>query len=170
MFNIRLKYNQWKAPSVVQTYIQKHALQAPAKLQVHFTNGTSKWFSSKRKRIMSWNESTGSKLHEYPSSTDTAVQNEKLAKNTIVHCWKGDCSLIKEAIENGYDIVNTYHEYIYLDYDYKKIPLEKAYHFNPVPEKVDSRTAYSDIRCQLPNVERIHPDSSKIQTKPCFLE
>lgn len=146
-----VKYNQWKESSEVQAYMQKHGLQTPAELQVHFTNGISNWLSSQGKRMMGWNEITGSKLHEYQSSTDTAVQNEKLAKNAIVHCWKGDYSLIKEAIENGYDIVNAYHEYTYLDYDYKKIPLEKAYHFNPVPEGLteEQRAHVLGVSCQM---------------------
>lgn len=146
-----VKYNQWKESPVVQAYMQKHALETPAELQVHFTNGISNWLSDKGKRMMGWNEITGSKLHEYQSSTDTTVQNEKLAKNAIVHCWKGDYSLIKEAIENGYDIVNAYHEYTYLDYDYKKIPLEKAYHFHPVPEGLtsDQRNHVLGISCQM---------------------
>lgn len=146
-----VKYNQWKTSPLVQAYMQKHSLQTPAELQVHFTNGISNWLSDKGKRMMGWNEITGSKLHEYQSSTDTSVQNEKLAKNAIVHCWKGDYSLIKEAIENGYDIVNAYHEYTYLDYDYKKIPLEKAYHFHPVPEGLtsDQRNHVLGISCQM---------------------
>lgn len=146
-----VKYNHWKASPVVQDYMQKHALQTPAELQVHFTNDISNWLSSKGKRMMGWNEITGNKLHEYQSSTDTAVQNETLAKNAIVHCWKGNYSLVKEAIEKGYDIVNAYHEYTYLDYSYKKIPLEKAYHFNPVPEGLTSeqRSHVLGISCQM---------------------
>lgn len=146
-----VKYNQWKASPVVQTYMKKYGLQTPAELQVYFTNSISNWLSSKGKRMMGWNEITGRKLHGYQSSTDTAVQNEKLAKNAIVHCWKGDYSLIKEAIENGYDIVNAYHEYTYLDYDYEKIPLEKAYRFNPVPEGItaEQRKHVLGISCQM---------------------
>lgn len=146
-----VKYNHWKESSVIQAYMQKYALQTPAELQVHFTNGISNWLSSKGKRMMGWNEITGNKLHEYQSSTDTAVQNEKLAKNAIVHCWKGDYSLIKETIEKGYDIVNAYHEYTYLDYSYEKIPLKKAYQFNPIPEGLTSeqRNHVLGISCQM---------------------
>ena len=82
---------------------------------------------------MGWNEITGDKLHECQSETDTKGK-QKLAPGTIVHCWKGDPKLIKEAIEKGYDVVNSYHSYTYLDYTYEAIPLEKAYNFNPVPE------------------------------------
>ena len=58
---------------------------------------------------------------------------------------------MREAIENGYDIVNAYHEYTYLDYDYKKIPLEKAYYFNPVPEGLtaEQRTQILGVSCQM---------------------
>lgn len=146
-----VKYNQWKESAVVQAYMQHHKLQTPAELQVHFTNSISNWLSSKGRRMMGWNEITGSKLHDYQSATDTEIQSEKLAKNAIVHCWKGDYSLVKEAIEKGYDIVNAYHEYTYLDYDYETIPLEKAYGFNPVPEGIipEQRSHILGISCQM---------------------
>lgn len=81
---------------------------------------------------MGWNEITGAKLHEYQSKTDTGM-DQKLAQGTIVHFWKGDPELINQTIESGYEIVNSYHVYTYLDYDYNSIPLKKAYSFDPVP-------------------------------------
>lgn len=38
------------------------------------------------------------------------------------------------TVKKGYDIVNSYQEYTYLDYDYMSIPLSKAYSFNPFPK------------------------------------
>ena len=146
-----VKYNQWKESPAVREYMRKHSLKTPAELQVHFTNGISNWLSSKGKRMMGWNEITGSKLHDYQSATDTEVMNEQLAKNAIVHCWKGDYSLVKEAIENGYDIVNAYHEFTYIDYDYEKIPLEKSYRFHPVPEGIarEKEKQVLGLSCQM---------------------
>lgn len=146
-----VKYDHWKASPTVQAHMKEHQLQTPAELQVHFTNDMSNWLLSKGKRMMGWNEITGMKLHEYQSSTDTSVQNTQLANNTIVHFWKGDLSLIKQTLEKGYDIVNAYHEYTYFDYDYEKIPLEKAYHFNPVPEGLTSeqRNHVLGVSCQI---------------------
>ena len=83
---------------------------------------------------MGWNEITGDKLHEYQSDADTEGVKQELASGTIVHFWKGDTALIRKTIEKGYDVVNSYHEYTYLDYSYESIPMEKAYSFNPVPE------------------------------------
>ena len=77
---------------------------------------------------------SGDKLHEYQSDADTEGVKQELSSGTIVHFWKGDTALIRKTIEKGYDIVNSYHEYTYLDYSYESIPMEKAYSFNPVPE------------------------------------
>lgn len=82
---------------------------------------------------MGWNEITGEKLHDYQSGKSNAIGN-KLAQGTIVHFWKGDPTLINKSLENGYNIVNSYHVYTYLDYDYNSIPLSKSYSFNPIPE------------------------------------
>ena len=56
-----------------------------------------------------------------------------------------------KCIEKGYDIVNAYHEYTYLDYSYEKIPLKKAYQFNPIPEGLtpEQRNHVLGISCQM---------------------
>ena len=146
-----VKYNQWKASPKIQAYMKEHNLQTPAELQVYLTNNMSNWISAKGKRMMGWNEITGMKVNEYQSSTDTDIQSEKLANNAIVHFWKGDPALIKQTLQEGYDIVNAYHEYTYLDYDYKTTPLEKAYRFNPVPEGLtdEQRKHVLGISCQI---------------------
>ena len=59
--------------------------------------------------------------------------SQKLDDGTIVQFWKGDSTLMLNTIKKGYEIVNSYHEYTYLYYDYKSIPLSKAYSFNPIP-------------------------------------
>ena len=86
--------------------------------------------------MMGWNEIMGHNLHEYQDEADTKSEQE-LAKETVVHFWKGDVALASHAASNGYEIVNSLHSETYLDYDYKTIPLERAYAFDPVPAKLD---------------------------------
>lgn len=129
-----VKYDQWKASPQIRSYMAKHNLKTPAELQVYFTNEISNMLAAKGKRMMGWNEITGDKLHEYQSSADTEDVKQSLASGTIVHFWKGDPALIQKTIEKGYEVVNSYHEYTYLDYSYASIPLEKAYAFDPVPD------------------------------------
>ena len=145
-----VKYDQWKDSPAVQQYMKDHQLNTPAELQVYFTNNISNWISKKGKKMMGWNEITGAKLHEYQSKTDTGM-DQKLAQGTIVHFWKGDPELINQTIESGYEIVNSYHVYTYLDYDYSSIPLKKAYSFNPVPTDLtgEKKNLVLGLGCQM---------------------
>jgi len=129
-----VRYDQWSASVPVKSFMTKNGLKTPAELQVFFTNNISNMLLAKNKRMMGWNDITGDKLHEYQSDADTKDVSQKLADGTIVQFWKGDSALIGNTIKKGYEIVNSYHEYTYLDYDYKSIPLSKAYSFNPIPK------------------------------------
>ena len=146
-----VKYDQWKASPVIRSYMAKNGLKTPAELQVYFTNEISNMLASKGKRMMGWNEITGDKLHEYQSAEDTKEVEQQLAKGTIVHFWKGDPALIKKTIDKGYDVVNSYHEYTYIDYNYESIPLSKAYSFNPVPEGLspEEQSRVLGLGCQM---------------------
>lgn len=128
-----IRYNQWNNSYKVKSYMKKHGLSTPAELQVFFTNNISNMLKEKGKKMMGWNEITGAKLHEYQSDEDTKEVSQMLAEGTIVHFWKGDSALIVNTIENGYDVVNSFHKFTYLDYNYERIPLTKAYSFNPIP-------------------------------------
>lgn len=131
-----VRYDQWKESHAVEVYMRAYGLKTPAELQVAFTNEISKLLAAKNRQMMGWNEITGAKLHEYQSGADTD-NTQQLAEGTIVHFWKGDPELMKQTARKGYNIVNSYHEYTYLDYSYESIPLEKAYNFSPIPEGLD---------------------------------
>ena len=127
-----VRFNQWNESATIQQYMKDHHIQSPAELQLQFTNELSTWIEQQGRRMMGWNEITGEKLHEYHTADTTKVSGT-LAKNSIVHFWKGEPKLITKAIKNGHDIVNSYHIFTYLDYSYKQIPLQKAYDFQPTP-------------------------------------
>ncbi len=133
-----VKYNQWKESKQIQIFMEEEGLITPADLQIHFTNKISNFIESQGRRMMGWNEILGGHvLHAYQSVEDTKV-SQNLAKNAIIHFWKGDLKLAEDAILRGYDIVNSYHVFTYLDYTYEDIPLQKAYNFDPIPEGLDS--------------------------------
>ncbi|MFC4268711.1 beta-N-acetylhexosaminidase [Polaribacter marinivivus] len=133
-----VKYNHWKASTSVLKYMNEKKLKTPADLQVYFTNSISKYLQSKGRRMMGWNEIMGHNLHHYQDKKDTET-SQKLAKETIIHFWKGDVNLATTAASNGYEIVNSLHSYTYLDYKYKNLPLSKAYSFNPIPKDLDKK-------------------------------
>ncbi len=127
-----VKYTHWKESESVQAYIKEKGLASPADLQVYFTNSISQYLQSKGRRMMGWNEIMGHNLHEYQDEADTKTE-QKLAKETVVHFWKGDVRLATQAASMEYDIVNSLHSETYLDYSYKNLPLSRAYAFDPLP-------------------------------------
>ena len=145
-----VKYDHWKASESVQAYMKEKGLKSPAELQVYFTNNISHYLDGKGRRMMGWNEIMGHNLHEYQDAADTR-SDQKLASETIVHFWKGDVALATHAASNGYDIVNSLHSETYLDYDYRSIPLKRAYDFDPVPAKLDRKYHHKVIGtgCQM---------------------
>lgn len=133
-----VRYNRWKESGSIKAYMKEKDLETPAELQVYFTNSISQYLKSKGRRMMGWNEIMGHNLHEYQDESDMK-SNQQLAQGSVIHFWKGDVALATDAASNGYEIVNSLHTNTYLDYNYKSIPLSKAYSFDPVPAELDSK-------------------------------
>ncbi|MEX0275431.1 MAG: beta-N-acetylhexosaminidase [Flavobacteriaceae bacterium] len=144
------KYTHWEKSDYIKKYMEENNLESFADLQVDFTNKISQYLEGKGRRMMGWNEILGHNVHEYQSERDAGAEIE-LSKKAVVHFWKGDIALLSQAAEMGYDIVNSIHSETYLDYSYERIPLKKAYDFNPIPEGLDEK--YSDqiqgVGCQM---------------------
>lgn len=127
-------YRYWKASKEMQQYMKVHGFKTCSEFQIYFTNQMSEWLASKNHRMMGWNEIMGMKVHDNQSQDDFNNISQSLASGTIVQFWQGNPDMIKQTIEKGYDIVNSYSDYTYLDFDYQRIPLSKAYSFQPVPD------------------------------------
>ncbi|GAB3655379.1 hypothetical protein GCM10028791_26590 [Echinicola sediminis] len=128
-------YKVWEESVHVQKYMKEKGLKTPADLQIDFTNKISKFIESKDRRMMGWNEIMGINIHtDFEEKKDDQKAETALAKNVVVHFWKGNPELATQAAEKGYGIVNSLHSRTYLDYSYKSIDLEKAYNFDPIPE------------------------------------
>ncbi|MCM4156019.1 beta-N-acetylhexosaminidase [Gramella sp. AN32] len=136
-----VNFKPWEDSRIAQDFMSKNGLETPIDLQIYFTNQISNYIDSSGKRMMGWNEIMGTDIHEDDGKT-SAEAKQKLAKSAIVHFWKGDLKLINEAVEQGYDVVNSNHWDTYLDYTYERTPLSKSYAFNPVPEGLNKEYHY----------------------------
>jgi hexosaminidase len=129
-----VNYEVWKTNEAVNTLMKSKGFKNYSDVQIYFTNRISSFIDKNGKRMMGWNEIMGNvnvkKQEEFATTS--------LAKSSIVQFWKGDPKLINDAIEKGYDVVNSDNTYTYLDYTYKEISLEKAYSFTPAPERIDT--------------------------------
>lgn len=156
-----VKYEQWKDSPVVQRFMKEKRINSPTELQVWFTNHICTYLQSKGKRMMGWNDITGDKLHHYHDSVEGNMQ-QKLSPDALVQFWTGDLHLLQKAAESGHEIVNSFHEYTYLNYNHNKItpgleytfapiPLEKAYSFSPIPKDfpIRWRNQIIGMGCQM---------------------
>lgn len=133
-------YKSWEDAKHVQQYMKNHGINTPADLQINFTNNISKFIEAHGRRMMGWNEIMGVNIHKgFEEKKHDKEAETELAKNVVVHFWKGDVKLATDAAKKGYGIVNSLHSNTYLDYSRKSISLEKAYGFDPIPEGLDEQ-------------------------------
>jgi len=133
-------YEVWEKSKSVQKYMKENNINSPADLQIDFTNKISKFIEDNGRRMMGWNEIMGKNIHKgFEEKKDDKEAETELAKNVIIHFWKGDIELLTDAAKKGYGIVNSLHSSTYLDYNYNNISLKKAYSFNPIPEGLDTQ-------------------------------
>lgn len=142
-----VKYDYWEQSPSVNQFMKANHIATYADLQVWFTNIISNYIGQKGRRMMGWNEIMGTPLHDFSSKGGEV--KERLAENAIVHFWKGDVSLINDAVSKGHEVVNSFHEYTYMDYSYDKIPLEKAYSFHPTPDGITDSSKILGLGCQM---------------------
>ena len=133
-------YKSWEDAKHVKKYMKDNGINTPADLQINFTNNISKFIEDNGRRMMGWNEIMGVNIHKgFEEKKDDKEAETELAKNVVVHFWKGDVKLATDAAKKGYGIVNSLHSNTYLDYSHKSISLEKAYGFNPIPEGLEEQ-------------------------------
>ena len=132
-----IHFEEWKASKEINRFMKKNKLKNYNDLQLYFTNQMSHFFEKSNRRMMGWNDIMGKNIHEW--SDENSSVSGSLSSDAIIHFWKGDSTLIREALEKGHQVVNSTHSYTYLDYSAEKIPLEKAYGFTPFPKGMDPK-------------------------------
>lgn len=128
-----VRFNHWEENPEIVKYKENKGYASFMDIQIEATNKMSHFIAGKQGSMMGWNEILGTNLHTDDKISFTAP-SQKVASNVIVQFWKGELSGMMKAAKEGYRIVNSYHSYTYLDYDYQTIPLSKSYAFEPIPE------------------------------------
>lgn len=162
-----VRFDHWEQNDEINALYREKGFTSYMDVQIDFSNMMSRYIQSKGARMMGWNEILGQQLHT-DDNISFADPSQKIADNVIVHFWKGDPKEIGRAVQNGYDIVNSYHTYTYLDYSYKSIPLSKAYSFEPIPAELPEK--YHDkiigIGCQMWAEWTATPTDFQVKTFP----
>ncbi|MFI3243141.1 MAG: beta-N-acetylhexosaminidase [Akkermansia sp.] len=121
---------QWKGEPAIEAFMKEKGYTTLSEVQLYFTERVQQIIQSKGKRAMGWNEIMGGDIHGDGGGKDI---KGKVMTDTIIHYWDGPISLVKDAILDGHDVVNSANPYTYMDFDYKRTPMQKSYSFNPTP-------------------------------------
>ena len=159
-----VRFDHWEENDEINALYKEKGFTSYMDVQIDFSNMMSRYIQSKGARMMGWNEILGKELHNDDNISFTDP-SQKIADNVIVHFWKGDPAEIGRAAQGGYDIVNSYHVYTYMDYSYQSIPLSRSYSFEPIPANLPAE--YHDkiigIGCQM--WSEWTPTTESFQTK-----
>ncbi|MBT3202614.1 MAG: beta-N-acetylhexosaminidase, partial [Phycisphaerales bacterium] len=137
----------WQKSDEVSKLMEAKGLKTYSDVQVYFTNRISQIVEAKGRHIMGWNEITGDQVH----GGSGAKGASKLSQDAVVQFWKGSTDQMTAAIRAGHDTVNSTHSSTYLDYPYGKIPLSRAYAFNPIPRGLEDKykSKVVGLGCQM---------------------
>ena len=127
----------WEANSDISRFMKEKNLDNYSEVQMLFTNRVASLIHSKGRTMIGWNDIMGKNIHEWADSDNESTH--ALAPYAVVQFWKGDTALIAEALKQGHRVINSSHRDTYLDYNYTKIPLKKAYDFSPFPKGIDRK-------------------------------
>ena len=126
---------RWESCLHCQKLIEDKNLKDAHGLQSYFISRMEKYINSKGKQIIGWDE----------------ILEGGLAPNATVMSWRGMDGAISAAKE-GHNVIMTPTSHCYFDYyqsDNEKeplaiggfLPLEKVYHFNPIPDTLTAKEA-----------------------------
>ncbi|MDB2555296.1 family 20 glycosylhydrolase [Flavobacteriaceae bacterium] len=120
----------WKKCAHCQKLIKEKGLKNEHGLQSYFIARMEKYINTKGKQIIGWDE----------------ILEGGLAPNATVMSWRGTSGAI-EAAKEGHDVILTPGSHCYFDHYQSEdeneplaiggfLPLEKVYHFNPIPKEL----------------------------------
>jgi hexosaminidase len=125
----------WKKCAHCQKLIKEKGLKNEHGLQSYFIARMEKYINTKGKQIIGWDE----------------ILEGGLAPNATVMSWRGTSGAI-EAAKEGHDVILTPGSHCYFDHYQSDneneplaiggfLPLEKVYHFNPIPKELSDQEA-----------------------------
>ena len=125
----------WKNCEYCQKLIKKEGLEDEHGLQSYFITRMEKYINSKGRQIIGWDE----------------ILEGGLAPNATVMSWRGTKGAV-QAVKERHDVILTPGSHCYFDHYQSEneneplaiggfLPLEKVYHFNPIPEELTDKEA-----------------------------
>lgn len=149
----------WTQSPAASAFMEEKGLKTPEELHGWFLRDVEKYVNTKGKHLAGWEEVT---------------TNEDVSNDTLVYSWQGtEAGLTAASL--GHPVVMTPAQYCYLDISYNmdlKEPgyywsgvtdLQKAYSYDPIPEKATSLQQQKIVGVQACVWSEVIDTDSKLQ-------
>ncbi|MES2649102.1 MAG: family 20 glycosylhydrolase [Bacteroidota bacterium] len=123
----------WGKSQACNVLMQREGIKNLAGLQSYFINRMEKFFNSRGKKLIGWDEIIEGGI----SSTANIMYWRKWVPNAPV-----------EAAKNGNSVIMTPGEPLYFDNEADKFSIYNVYHFNPIPEVLNAAESKAIIGAQ----------------------
>lgn len=125
--------SDWAKSDACKALMAKEGIKDLAALQSYFINRMEKFFNSKGRKLIGWDE----------------IIEGGISKTAIVMYWRTwvpDAPV--KAAKNGNTVIMTPGEPLYFDAQPDQYSIYKVYHFNPIPKVLNAREAKAIIGAQ----------------------
>ncbi|MDN5285573.1 MAG: beta-hexosaminidase [Mucilaginibacter sp.] len=123
----------WGESDACKALMAREGIKDLAGLQSYFINRMEKFFNSKGRKLIGWDE----------------IIEGGISPTAIIMYWRGwvpDAPV--KAVKNGNTVIMTPGEPLYFDYQPDQYSVYKVYHFNPIPKVLNAEEAKSIIGAQ----------------------
>jgi hexosaminidase len=123
----------WGKSDACKALMEKEGIKDLAALQSYFINRMEKFFNSKGRKLIGWDE----------------IIEGGISPTAIVMYWRGWVpNAPVEAVKNGNTVIMTPGEPLYFDNQPDQYSVDRVYHFNPIPKVLNMQEAKSIIGAQ----------------------
>lgn len=125
--------SSWEKSPVCKEFMARHGLKTSGELQSYFINHMEKYFNSKGRQLIGWDEI----LEDGISSTAMVMYWRSWVPNAPV-----------KAAKNGNKVIMSPGNPLYFDADPDHTSVHNVYHFNPIPKGLTAAEAKGIIGAQ----------------------
>ncbi|MVN20450.1 family 20 glycosylhydrolase [Mucilaginibacter sp. HMF7410] len=123
----------WEKSDVCRDFMAKNNMKTTAELQSYFINRMEKFFNSKGRKLIGWDE----------------ILEDGISSTAMVMYWRTWVSTAPvKAAKNGNQVVMSPGNPLYFDAQPNPYSISNVYHFNPIPKGLTDKEAQNIVGAQ----------------------
>lgn len=138
--------SSWESSPLCKAFMEAHQLKTSAELQSYFINRMEKFFNSKGRKLIGWDE----------------ILEDGISPTAMVMYWRSWVpNAPLKAAKNGNMVVMSPGNPLYFDSAPDKNSVYNVYHFNPVPKNLNAQQAKAIVGAQANTWAEMIPSENR---------